>query len=334
MAISLRQLEYFVTVVDEGSFTRAAELLQVSQPGLSHQIQALERELGGPLLERLPRKVRLTPAGRTALPHARASLAHAQRASSAARRALGVETGELHVGTLYSISTGILPGALRTWRRSYPELQVHLVELRHTDDLIAVMEAGQADVAVGPTPPGWDGPVREIGVEEFLIAAAPDTDLPIDPPQVRMADLAEHDWVHYTARSGLSDILDSACSRAGFQPRLSVRTEQGPSALNLARAGLGLALVPGNIVPPHFDGILLRPDPPVRRPLSVYTRVRPDPITAAFVAAIAVETLVTPPHITARMGSPASTAWASTGPSRLAVGLTIKRQEGCRGRLG
>src|ERR1700691_4368168 len=125
MAISLRQLEYFVTVVDEGSFTRAAELLRVSQPGLSHQIQALERELGGPLLERLPRKVRLTPAGRTALPHARASLAHAQRA---ARRALGVETGELHIGTLYSISVGILPRALYTWRRSYPDLQAHLVE--------------------------------------------------------------------------------------------------------------------------------------------------------------------------------------------------------------
>ena len=71
MAISLRQLEYFVTVADEGSFTAAAELLQVSQPGLSHQIQALERELGGPLLERLPRRVRLTPAGRTTLPHAR-----------------------------------------------------------------------------------------------------------------------------------------------------------------------------------------------------------------------------------------------------------------------
>src|SRR5580700_8797947 len=65
MAISLRQLEYFVTVIDQGSFTRAAELLLVSQPGLSHQIQALERELGGPLLERLPRKVRLTPPCRT-----------------------------------------------------------------------------------------------------------------------------------------------------------------------------------------------------------------------------------------------------------------------------
>ncbi|HEX9335041.1 MAG TPA: LysR family transcriptional regulator, partial [Pseudonocardiaceae bacterium] len=83
MAITLRQLEYFVTVVDEGSFTRAAQILHVTQPGLSHQIQALERDLGGPLLERLPRKVRLTPAGRTALPHARASLAHAERTGSA-----------------------------------------------------------------------------------------------------------------------------------------------------------------------------------------------------------------------------------------------------------
>src|SRR5436309_14437705 len=128
MTISPRQLEYFVTVVDEGSFTRAAEVLHVSQPGLSHQIQALERELGGPLLGRLPRKVRLTPAGRTALPHARASIAHAQRASSAGRRAPGVETGELPVGTLFSISVGIRPGPLRTWRRGSPELQVHLDE--------------------------------------------------------------------------------------------------------------------------------------------------------------------------------------------------------------
>jgi DNA-binding transcriptional LysR family regulator len=303
MAITLRQLEYFVTVVDEGSFTRAAQLLHVTQPGLSHQIQALERELGGPLLERLPRRVRLTPAGRTALPHARASLAHAERTSSTARRASGVETGELHIGTLFSLSVGVMPGALRVWRRQYPELQAHLVEFRHTDDLLATMEAGGADVAVGPTPPAWDGPVREIGVEEFVIVASADTNLPSDPPRVRMADLADHDWVHFTAPSGLAGILDQACQSAGFAPRVSVRTEQSTSALNLVAAGLGIGLVPANVIPPHFAGILLRPDPPVRRPLSVYTRVRPDPITAAFVAAIADETLVMPPHILDRLGS-------------------------------
>jgi DNA-binding transcriptional LysR family regulator len=297
MAITLRQLEYFVTVVDEGSFTAAAELLHVTQPGLSHQIQALERELGGPLLERLPRSVRLTPAGRTALPHARASLAHADRASSAARRASGVDAGELHVGTLFSISVGVLPKALRSWRLNYPDVQVRLVEFRRTQDLIAAMEAGQADLAVGPTPPEWNGPVEIIGTEEFVIAAAPDADLPVQGRTVRLADLATHEWVHFTPPSGLSDILNAACKAAGFEPHAAVRTEQAPSALTFALEGLGLTLIPGNVIPPEFPGLVLWPDPPVNRELSVYTRVRPDPITAAFVAAITRDTLATPPHL-------------------------------------
>jgi DNA-binding transcriptional LysR family regulator len=297
MATSLRQLEYFVQVVDQGSFTAAAARLHISQPGLSHQVQALERDLGGPLLERLPRSVRLTPAGRVALPHARASLAHADRACSAARRASGVDAGELHVGTLFSISVGVLPKALAAWRRIYPDIQVRLVEFRRSGDLIAAMEAGQADLAVGPTPPDWDGPAVAIGSEEFVIAAAATSDLRRDPPVVRLADLATREWVHFTPPSGLADVLNEACAAAGYEPRAAVRTEQAPSALSLASEGLGITLVPGNVVPATFDGVLLRPDPPVQRHLSVYTRVRPDPITAAFVTAISDKTLATPVHI-------------------------------------
>src|SRR5580704_1947687 len=215
MSISLRQLEYFVEVVDQGSFTAAATLLHVTQPGLSHQIQALERDLGGPLLERLPRGVRLTPAGRVALPHARISLAHADRAASAARRASGVDAGELHVGTLFSISVGVLPKALRAWRRSYPDIQVRLVEFRRSADLIAAMEAGAADLAVGPTPPEWEGPVQSVGTEEFVIAAAADSGFSADPPVVKLADLADREWVHFTQPSGLADILEEACANVG-----------------------------------------------------------------------------------------------------------------------
>jgi DNA-binding transcriptional LysR family regulator len=190
-----------------------------------------------------------------------------------------------------------MSAALRTWRRSYPDVQVRLVEFRHTNDLIAAMEAGQADLAVGPTPPGWDGPVREIGAEEFVVAAAPGTELPGTWPNVRLADLADRDWVHFTPPSGLADVLDAACAGAGFGPRAAVRTEQAPSALNLAQADLGITLLPGNVVPPAFDCVLRRPDPPVQRMLSAYTRVRPDPITAAFVEAICHHTLATPVHI-------------------------------------
>lgn len=88
--VSLRQLEYLVTVVDQGSFTRAAEILHVTQPALSHQVRALERSVGSPLLERLPRAVHLTAAGRAMLPHARAALADAAGAVSAVRQAIGL----------------------------------------------------------------------------------------------------------------------------------------------------------------------------------------------------------------------------------------------------
>jgi DNA-binding transcriptional LysR family regulator len=302
MTVSLRQLEYFVAVVDEGSFTAAAQKLRVTQPGLSHQVQSLERELGGPLLERLPRTVRPTPAGRAALPHARACLAHAERATGAARRASGVMTGELQVATLFSISVGILPRALRAWQRDHPGLRVQLVEFRHTDDLRAAMEAGQADLAVGPVPQDWAGPVQEIGAEEFIIAGAPDSGLPAQSSRVPVADLSDHLWVHFTPDSGLSQILDRTCAAAGFQPRIAIRTEQSASALNYAQAGIGLTLVPGNVIPPRFEGIILRPEPPVLRPLGVYTRDNPDPVSAAFATAISDQTLVNPPHI-ARLGA-------------------------------
>lgn len=188
------------------------------------------------------------------------------------------------------------------WRTEYPDVRVRLVEFRRSDDLIVAMEAGQADVAVGPTPPGWTGPTREIGAEQFVITAAPGATLPGTPLVVGLIELSDQLWVHYTPPSGLADILDMACSRAGFEPRVAVRTEQSASALNLPQAGLGITPLPGNVIPPLFDGVVRRPDPPVERMLSVYTRVGPDPITNAFVNAISDRALVNPAHVAALIG--------------------------------
>src|SRR3954451_6619734 len=105
-AVNLRQLHYFLAIADEGSFTRAAERLLVSQPSLSQQIKSLERELGGPLLERLPKSVRLTAAGNVFVTDARAAIAHAECATRNARSALGLEAGELEVATVTSVAFG------------------------------------------------------------------------------------------------------------------------------------------------------------------------------------------------------------------------------------
>ncbi|MGW5261375.1 LysR family transcriptional regulator [Microbispora sp. NPDC004025] len=341
---SLRQLEYLVTIVEEGSFTRAAELLHVSQPALSHQVRVLERDVGGPLLERLPRAVRLTAMGRAMLPHARAALADAERARCAARQAGGLETGELQVATLYSVSLGVLPPALRAWRRSHPGVRVRLFEHPHAEQLREAMLAGQADLAIGPAPRDWDGLVTPLGTEPFLVV------LPADDPAGRRDDdadgvqgagsadaahgtgsagsadaahgtggtgsadgtgaadgtdavdltaLAGRDWVHFAPGNGLGEILDQACAAAGFQPRAAVRTEQTAAAPVLAAAGLGPTLVPANVIPPHFDGRVLWPRPPVERVMTAYTRGRPDPLAAAFIATLGRAACLVPAHVRA-----------------------------------
>src|SRR5690242_18048180 len=107
--MTFRQLEYLVAVVDDGSLGRAAQRLYVSQPTLSQQIRALEAEIGGPLLERLPRGVRPTAAGEALLPPARAALAATERARRSARMVLGLEAGELEIATVGTVASACCP---------------------------------------------------------------------------------------------------------------------------------------------------------------------------------------------------------------------------------
>ncbi|GAA1142282.1 LysR family transcriptional regulator [Kitasatospora gansuensis] len=289
---TLRQLEYFVTVVETGAFTRAAELLHVSQPALSHQVQALERDAGGRLLERLPRAVRLTPMGRAMLPHARAALAEADRARTAARRAAGLDGGEIQLAVVYSVTLGVLPPVLRAWRERHPEVRVRLLEFAHTEALTAAMAAGRADLAIGPVPESWDGPVRELGVEEFVLVVAGDDPVAPGGESTPLTEFADRDWVHYAPGNGLAELLDQVCTAAGFRPRAAVRTEPTAAAALLADPGLGPALVPADLLRPGFDGRVLRPEPPVRRTLAAYCRPEPDPLTAAFLAVLGRHTRV------------------------------------------
>jgi DNA-binding transcriptional LysR family regulator len=294
---TLRQLEYLVTVADLGSFTRAAAELHVSQPALSHQIAVLERDVGGPLLERLPRAVHLTPAGRALLPHARTTLTEAARARAAARQATGVEAGELHVAAVYSATLGLLPDPLRRWRHAHPGVRLRLHEFRHGDEMAAAVRSGAADVALGPSPVGWPGGLEALGDEELVIVVSSDDPLARRDGPVDLAVLADRTWVHFAPGHGLAEVLDQACARAGFSPDVALRTEQTASAPLLAAAGLGPTLVPASIIPRNFGGLIFATSPPTRRPFAVYHRHGPDPLTAAFTNAIAREVRLMPAHV-------------------------------------
>jgi DNA-binding transcriptional LysR family regulator len=293
--MSLRQMEYLVAVAEEGSFTRAAERLFVSQPALSHQIKALEKSVGGDLLERLPGSVGLTPMGRAFLPHATAAVRAADEARHAAREVGQLESGLLRIGTLHSIAFGVIPAAIRAWRLGNPQVSFELHEYMDIEELAEQMRLGVADVAVGPRPRGWDGPMRSLGDEDLVVVLAVD-----DPmleggrKRISLDKLADRPWTLYSPDNGLSPVVLEACAAAGFTPRPAVRTHHSATAVQLAAAGLGPALVPANIVEPNFTGALLWPDPPVRRELVAFTRADPSPLVSAFTDVLEEHAVIDP----------------------------------------
>ena len=111
--MNVRQLECFIAVAEEGSFTRAARRIGITQPSLSQHIRALEADVEGSVVERLPRGIVLTPAGRTLLPEARAAVRAVERGRRAARAALALDAGELEIATVLSMAVGLLPRYIR-----------------------------------------------------------------------------------------------------------------------------------------------------------------------------------------------------------------------------
>ncbi|MFK0294312.1 LysR family transcriptional regulator [Streptomyces sp. NPDC090442] len=306
MAMTLRQLQYLVTIVETGSFTRAAERLHVSQPALSRQLQILERSCGGSLIERGGRPITPTPLGRAMLPHARAALFEVEKAHSAALRVVNACGGELRLATLHSISLGVLPAVLGAWRSAHPGVRLSLVEKLHDNELQLALGAGQADVAIGPPPIDWPGSIFPLEAEEFVVVLAADDPLmPRAGSRLHLSELAEREWVHFTEPNGLSKIFGHACESAGFRPRVAARTQQTAAALQLALAGVGPTMLPANMIPAHLVARVLLPDPPVRRPLAAYTRSQPDALTSAFIDVLTEHARPVPAHVAALTGIPA-----------------------------
>ncbi|MFD9892400.1 LysR substrate-binding domain-containing protein [Amycolatopsis sp. NPDC059027] len=233
--MELRQLRYFVTVAEELHFGRAAERLHVVQPAVSQQIRRLERELGTELLDRSPRRVRLTEAGRVFLPEARAVLAAEERAKAVVAELTGGRTATVRLGT----STGLgdhLDRVLDALVELAPGTGVELVSAATQARLDRVAN-GQLDAALirgAREHPGvrlipvWQDPLVVAISARHPLAAGPD---------VALADLAGLPLRLVSRRDNapLVDLVVSACHEAGFTPAFDGRT----SSLQDTHAAIG-----------------------------------------------------------------------------------------------
>ena len=291
--MELRHLRYFVAVAEELHLGRAAERLHIAQPPLSRQIRDLEREVGTPLFERVPRGVELTPAGHAFLPEARLTLAQAERAQRTARRAAEGEIGRLRVGFVEAAAySGVLPDVLGFFRMHLPNIGLSLFELDALEQADA-FRGGRIDVGlVDSPPPDADRWLRvERVYTDPLVAALPHTHRLAARRRLALADLAGEPFVLFPRHVGpaLFDDLIARCRAAGFSPRVVQEAAGWHTLAGLVGAGMGVAFVPGSLT--HFQRpeVVYRPlrDLPVELELSAAWRQgEQSPVRERFVTTL------------------------------------------------
>ncbi len=250
--MELRQLEYLVAVVEQASFTRAAALLHVTQPGVSAQIRLLEAELGQQLLDRSERTVRPTHAGDVVLPYARAALVAISSARQAVDDLVGLRRGRIAVGTVAASSFAeALPDLLAAFHEAHPAVEITLTEA-NSDLLLEALHAGSLDMAfVGLSGKAPEGIETQVIADEAIVAAVALADPLAKGASVPLAGLKERSLISLPRGTGLRSALEAACAKAGFRPRIALEASSLNVLVHLASRGLGVAILPGSVAATH-----------------------------------------------------------------------------------
>ncbi|MGK4579021.1 LysR family transcriptional regulator [Kitasatospora sp. HPMI-4] len=258
--MELRQLQYFLTVVEEANFTRAAARLHLAQPGVSAQIRQLERELGLPLLDRSGRTVTTTAVGEAVLPFARAALAAVDGLRQTVDEFAGLVRGQVTIGLVSGAATDEFDVAalLADFHDDHPQVETALTE-DTSERMLAALRRGELDLAVvGLTdedpPPGVS---LQVVIDTPLVAAmAPDDPLltPVGRTGIPLAELAGRPLISLPRGTGLRGVLERACAQAGLRPRIAFEGASPTLLARLAARGLGVAVLPE--VPPEAAAAL------------------------------------------------------------------------------
>jgi DNA-binding transcriptional LysR family regulator len=281
--MSMRALECLVTIVEQDSLTQAAAVLHLSQPALSHQIAAIEQELGTPVIERLPRGIRPTAAGLAAAAEARIALAAADRAVIAGKRVAAGTGGRIRIACAETMTVWVLVPVLRAWRRRFPDVELDLKEYTSADRMLDVLLAGQTDLIVGPRPTRTGEHTEVLGREEIVIVASAEHRFS-GLAAVPLAELAGEPLVHYNPGNGFGVWVDQFAAKRGVVlPQPALRTGSPRTAAQLAAAGMGVTVVPFSALTSLPGATVRSLDPPELRDVVVIVAAPHDDLLRRFV---------------------------------------------------
>ena len=247
--MNLRDLKYLVALADHRHFGRAASACFVSQPTLSTQIRKLEEELGVALVERAPRRVMLTPAGRDAAERARRIVADVEEMREAARRSRNPEAGTVRLGIFPTLGPYLLPHVVPRVRERFPDLELLLVEEK-TETILRQLREGRLDAGVLALPLHDDQLHLEFLFEEPFVLAVPHGHALGTGQSLTMTDLADQSLLLLEDGHCLRDQALDVCQLAGASEKSGFRATSLETLRQMVAANVGITLLPVLAVKP------------------------------------------------------------------------------------
>lgn len=258
---AIHELECFVAVAEELSFSRAARRLHLSQPPLSRQIQALEEKLRVRLLQRNTRTVSLTPAGALYLEDARAILTRVDAAADAASRAVSGESARLRLAFVGALLDETLVRVLQAFRKDHPHCQIHLTDLPPADQLQALREGHVDGAFIGAAPSKLSKGIRtRVWKREPLLIALPERHPLACRSKLPLSLLKHEGWIMVArhAAPAFRHQFDAFCATAKFRPKVIRESDRVAAVITMIAAEQGVSLLPETMTRLAPHGVVFR----------------------------------------------------------------------------
>lgn len=246
--MDLANLQTFIAIAEQQSFSLAGERLHVTQPAVSKRLASLEEHLGVRLFDRIGRTTRLTEAGQALLPRAYRIVNELEDARRSLSNLSGAVTGRLSLATSHHIGLRRLPPLLRAFTKRYPEV---MLDIRFLDSEVAYADIlhGRCELAIITLSPHCEAPLKAVKVwhDELVFVVAPDHPL-AQHKNISLTDLCNYPAVFPGSHTFTRKIALQLFDKAGLSPQISMSTNYMETIKMMVSIGLAWSVLPHSML--------------------------------------------------------------------------------------
>ncbi|WP_226585256.1 LysR family transcriptional regulator [Halobacillus litoralis] len=245
--MDLEAMKTYITAVDEKSFTRASEILNLSQPTVSAHIRNLEKVFQTTLIDRSPKRFILTQTGELVYKRSRQVLGVIEKAKNEVLEYHGKLRGSIHIGASYTVGEYILPSILKSFDEEYPNIELN-VEIANSEKINREVQLHQLDVGL------VEGRVADQGLSSFpfmkdeMVVIVPSDHALRRCTTVSFEDLQDHTWITREDGSGTRAMMDSMLESFNIRPKKTITIGSNHGVVQGVKEGLGLSFISKTVV--------------------------------------------------------------------------------------